>query len=131
MSKRIFILAHRQARERAASFVMEAPEGHVVTVSEPTRSLSQNALLWPTLQRLADGIVWHGHKLSKEDWKDLLTASLRKQRSAPGIDGGFVVFGERTRTYTKSEFSELIELAYSFGAEHGVQFDHELIGSMA
>jgi hypothetical protein len=62
-------------------------------------------------------------KLSADDWKDLLTASLRKQRSAPGLDGGFVVFGERTRTYSKAEFSELIELIYAFGAQQGVVFE--------
>jgi hypothetical protein len=80
-------------------------------------------LLWPLLQKLADQVVWHGVKLSKEDWKDMLTASLRKQRAVPGIDGGFVVFGERTKTYTKAQFSELIELLYAFGAQHGVQFE--------
>jgi ADP-heptose:LPS heptosyltransferase len=54
-----------------------------------------------------------------------LTASLRGQRSAPGIDGGFVIFGERTKTYTKAQFSELIELIYAFGAQHEVIFGDE------
>ena len=123
MDKRTFILAHDQARENAARFVMrEAPAGYCVTVSEPTRSLEQNALMWPLLEKLADNVVWHDAKLSREDWKDMLTASLRKQRAAPGIDGGFVVFGERTRVYSKAQFSELIELIYAFGAQHGVTF---------
>lgn len=125
MSKRLFILAHTEARARAALCVMDAPEGFIVTVSEPTRSLEQNSLMWPLLQCLASQVVWHGAKLSKEDWKDLITASLRRQRSAPGVDGGFVVFGERTKTYTKSEFSELIECIYAFGAQHNVVFGGE------
>lgn len=126
MNKRTFILAHDQARENAARFVMrEAPAGYCVTVSEPTRSLEQNALMWPLLEKLAAHIVWHGTKLSSEDWKDMLTASLRKQRAAPGIDGGFVVFGERTRVYSKAQFSELIELIFAFGAQHGVTFEKE------
>jgi hypothetical protein len=121
--KRTFILAHDLARVNAAKFCMDAPEGWIVTIGEPTRTLEQNALLWPLLQRLADQVVWHGAKLSKEDWKDMLTASLRKQRAAPGIDGGFVVFGERTKTYSKAQFSELLELIYAFGAQHGVTFE--------
>jgi hypothetical protein len=121
--KRTFILSHEQARRNALQFIAQAPAGYCVTVGEPTRSLEQNALMWPLLQRLADRIVWHGVKLSPEDWKDMLTASLRKQRAVPGIDGGFVVFGERTKTYTKAQFSELIELIYAFGAQHDVLFD--------
>lgn len=121
--KRTFILAHAQARQNAINCIAMAPTGHCVTVAEPTRTLEQNALMWPLLQKLADQVVWYGVKLSADDWKDLLTASLRKQRSAPGLDGGFVVFGERTRTYSKAEFSELIELIYAFGAQHGVVFE--------
>lgn len=121
--KRVFILAHDQARKNAIQFIAAAPAGYCVTVAEPTRTLEQNALMWPLLQKLADQVVWYGVKLSADDWKDLLTASLRKQRSAPGLDGGFVVFGERTRTYSKAEFSELIELIMAFGAQQGVEFE--------
>lgn len=121
--KRTFILAHEQARQNAIRYIADAPAGYCVTVAEPTRTLEQNALMWPLLQKLADQVVWYGVKLSADDWKDLLTASLRKQRSAPGLDGGFVVFGERTRTYSKAEFSELLELIYAFGAQQGVQFE--------
>lgn len=125
-NKRTFVLAHDQARQNAARFVLnDAPAGYCVTVSEPTRSLEQNALMWPLLEKLAAHIVWHGAKLSADDWKDMLTASLRKQRAAPGIAGGFVVFGERTRVYSKAQFSELIELIYAFGAQHGVTFEKE------
>lgn len=123
MSKRTFILAHDEARRNAVQFVQNAPQGYCVTVSEPTRTLEQNALMWPLLDRISKQVVWYGTKLSSEDWKDVLTASLRGQRSAPGIDGGFVIFGERTKTYTKAQFSELIELILAFGAQHGVDFE--------
>lgn len=124
--KKTFILSHDQARANALQWVKSAPHGHSVTISEPTRTLEQNSLLWPLLGELAKQVTWHGQKLTADDWKDLLTASLRKQRAAPAIDGnGFVVFGERTRTYTKAQFSELIELIYAFGAQHDVQFHHQ------
>lgn len=122
--KRTFVLAHDQARAGAIQCVKNAPAGFCVTISEPTRTLEQNSLLWPLLDALSRQVEWHGQRLSSEDWKDLLTASLRKQRAAPAIDGnGFVVFGERTSKYSKAEFSELIELIYAFGAERGVDFD--------
>lgn len=124
--KPTFTIGHADSRRYIANLVMQAPVGHVVTISEATRSLDQNALMWPLLACLAKQIVWHGQKLSDEDWKDMLTASLRKQRVSPGIDGGFVVFGERTKTYTKAQFSELIELIYAFGAQHGVEFGERI-----
>lgn len=124
MSKRTFILAHDEARRNAVQCIQNAPQGYSVVISEATRSLEQNSLLWPLLGALAKQVEWHGQKLSSDDWKDLLTASLTRQRSAPAIDGGgFVVFGQRTSNYTKSMFSQLIELIYAFGAERGVDFN--------
>ena len=121
--KRTFVLVHDVARQRAAQFVREAPHGYCVTISEPTRSLEQNSILWPLLGALAAQVEWHGMRLSSHDWKDLLTASLTKQRSAPAIDGGgFVVFGHRTSQYSKSTMSDLIELIHAFGAQHNVNF---------
>ncbi len=51
-----------------------------------------------------------------------MTAGLKKQKAVPGIDGGFVVVGGSTSKMTKSEFSDLLELIYSFGAERGVEW---------
>lgn len=86
------------------------------------RTLDQNARLWPMLQDVAKQVDWHGQKLTKEDWKEVFTASLRQQRAVPGIDGGFVILGASTRRMTVREFSDLIELIFAFGAEHGVEW---------
>jgi hypothetical protein len=123
MSKLLFRLAHQVARQRAIQAVQNAPEGFVVEVKEPNRSLDQNALMWPLLQELSSQVNWYGQHLTDEEWKDVLSASLKKQKVVPGIDGGFVVCGQRTSKMTKAEFSELIELIYAFGAQHGVKFN--------
>ena len=120
--RRIFRLVHDQARHGAADFARTAPEGWVVTFSEPTRNLEQNALMWPLLEDIAHQVEWYGHRLSSEEWKDVLTAGLRKEKVVPGINGGFVVLGQRTSKMTKREFSGLIELIYAWGAQHGVRF---------
>jgi predicted RNA binding protein YcfA (HicA-like mRNA interferase family) len=123
--KQRFILAHVQARQRAAHAVYNAPEGFVVTVQEPTRNLDQNALLWSLLNQISKQVVWHGAKLSDEEWKDVFSASLKKQKVVPGLDGGFVVCGQRTSRMSKRDFSELIELAFAFGAQQGVEFQEK------
>ena len=86
------------------------------------RNLSQNALMWATLEELARQVEWHGQMLHKSEWKDVLTAALKRQKVVPGLDGGFVVLGSSTSKMTKAEMTELIELAYAFGTQQGVRF---------
>jgi hypothetical protein len=120
---KIFILSHETARRNALEAVKNAPDGYEVKISEKTRSVSQNAHLWAVLSDISEQVDWYGQKLSAEDWKHILSASLlREQRMAPGINGGFVVLGQSTSKMTKAEFSDLLELAYAFGSEKGVTF---------
>lgn len=93
-----------------------------IALKRPSRTLDQNAKLWPMLTDISRQVDWYGERLTPEEWKDVLTAGLKKQRAVPGIDGGFVVLGAHTSRMSKAEFSELIELIYSFGAEHGVEW---------
>ena len=91
-------------------------------IKKETRTLEQNKLLWAALTDISKQVDWYGEKLSPDDWKHVLSASLRKQRAVPGIDGGFVVLGLSTSKMTKEEMSELLELALAFGAQKGVVF---------
>jgi hypothetical protein len=122
LTARVFFLVHAEARKRALEAIQAAPEGVEVRIKPPNRTSAQNRLLWATLADLSEQAMWHGHKLTPTEWKDLLSAGLRKQRAVPGIDGGFVVLGERTSQYTKQEMSDLIELAHAVGIPLGVQF---------
>ena len=117
-----FILAHDQARQRAQQAIQTAPEGFVVRISEPTRNKEQNALMWSLLTQVSKQVVWHGQRLSAENWKDVFSASLKKQQVVPGLDGGFVVCGQSTSKMSKALFSELCELIFAFAAQQGVEF---------
>lgn len=100
----------------------------VLTIEEEKRSLPQNQLMWSILSDLSKQVLWHGEKLTKEEYKDLLTAGLKKQRAIPGIDGGFVVLGTSTSKMTKQEMTDLITLAHAFGDERGVKWSPTSIG---
>ena len=121
--KQRYIMSHELARQRAIEAVKNAPAGYVVEIKEPSRSLDQNALLWPLLTCLSEQVDWYGQHLTPDEWKDVMTAGLRKQKAVPGIDGGFVMVGSRTSKMSKAEFSDLVELIYAFGAERGVRFE--------
>ena len=94
--------------------------GHSIT--EPTRSDLQNRRMWAMLADVSRQVVWYGVKLTAEEWKDVFTAALKRQRVVPGIDGGFVVIGARTSKMKISEMVELQELMAAFGAKHEVQW---------
>lgn len=93
-----------------------------LTVKPETRSTAQNARMWALLEDVSRQVTWHGRKLSKEDWKHVFSASLKKQDAVPGIDGGFVVLGLSTSKMTIPEMTDLMTLIEAFGAEHGVRF---------
>jgi len=79
-------------------------------------------MMWANLEDIAQQVVWYGVKLTKDEWKDVLTAALKKQKVVPGIEGGFVVLGARTSKMTVPEMTELIELSTAFGTQQGVKF---------
>lgn len=123
MSEKRTFVVNDQNRAHVAQQIAALPVGHVVKTSPPTRNLEQNAALWALLNEISSQVVWYGQKLSSDEWKDVLSASLKKQKAVPGIDGGFVICGQSTSKLTKAEFSELLELGHAFAAQHGVTFN--------
>jgi len=97
----------------------------VVTLGRETRTPAQNDKLWPMLRDISKQCEWYGRTYSEEDWKDLFTAVLKGQRTAPGLEGGIVAFGVRTRKLPKDKFSDLIEYIYAFGSERNVHWSEQ------
>lgn len=125
-SRLFFRLVHAQARAGAIRAIQEAPDGHIVTIAEPSRTLDQNAAQWPILQAFADQLEWpvngRMEKLTDAEWKDLLTAAFKQEvaRVSPGLDGGMVLLGARTSKFSKAKFSEWLEFLHSVAADRGV-----------
>lgn len=130
MIKRLYRLVHAEARRRAATDVQQAPDGFIVTVSEPTRTLDQNAAQWPILQAFAEQLQWPVNGklewLNDEEWKDILTAAFKREqaRVAPGLDGGMVLLGQRTSKFGKGEFSDWLEFLHATAAARGVDVQY-------
>jgi len=132
-----FILKPDNARARMAAAwssacdVLQHGTAAKVTVEEcqPTRTLEQNSKMWAVLTDIARQVEWHVdgkmQLIEPEDWKDILTAGLKKtQRIAAGIEGGFVMLGQRTSKMLIGEMVELIEFALWFGTERGVKWSN-------
>lgn len=124
--KRTLILTGEASRKAACREVLAAADGFAVTIGESTRTTDQNAKLWPMLHDVAKQVDWYGNRLTEEEWKDVFSAALKRQKVVPGLDGGFVVCGQSTSKMGKREFADLIEIIYAFGASHGVQWSERL-----
>ena len=98
--------------------------GHRLTleVRPEKRSDAQNRRLWAMLADISAQVDWYGQKLTSEEWKDVFSASLKRTKVVPGLDGGFVVCGQSTSRMTRAEMCELQELMEAFGAQQGVKF---------
>lgn len=123
MSRAIVEIKNDADRNKIITWARNVAAGTTVEFRAARRTGDQNNLLWSLLGQISSHVDWYGQKLSSEDWKDVLTASLRRARVVPGIEAGtFVPLGMRTSQMTKEEISELLELIYAFGAERGVKF---------
>lgn len=118
------VKAHQALQEAWRHIKAMLMAGHrlVLEVRPEKRSDAQNRRLWAMLRDISEQVNWHGNRLSDEEWKDVFTAALKRQKVVPGLDGGFVVCGQRTSKMTKAEMSELQELMEAFGAQQGVRF---------
>jgi hypothetical protein len=121
MSRAVLVLASPAIRDKAVSWIRQAPPETTIEFRRPKRSTDQNALLWKRLTEISQQVEWYGERLTPDDWKDVFTAALRKSRVVPGINGGFVVLGLRTSSMTKSEMTDLLDLIDAFAAERGVE----------
>ena len=123
----VVIIGGCESRKRAAEWVWNAPDGTRIEFKATKRSIPQNDRLHAMLGELATQVKWHGLTLKVDDWKLVFLDSLKRElRLVPNLDGtGFVDLGRQTSKLTKEECSDLIELVFRFGAEHGVMFQDD------
>jgi len=121
--KQLFILIHDNARRSAQQAINLADKGSVVEIKPATRSLEQNSRLWALLTDISKQVEWYGRFLQPDDWKNIFTASLRKQDVVPNIEGnGFVMLGTSTSKMSIQEMIDLQTLIEAFGSERGVKW---------
>lgn len=129
-NKKIFKLVSETVKNNLIDFIRSLPTDSknplVVCIQEMTRTLEQNARMWAILTDISNQVIWHSLTLTPEEWKHVFTATLKGQKTVPNLDStGFIVLGQSTRVMSKRELSDLLELAYSFGAENNVKWSED------
>lgn len=123
--KKTFALVHDTARLMAVREVQKAPQGYVVTVGEPPRSLDQNAAQWPYLEAWALGkeacINGKMVKATRDDWKDILTGAFNGETRIAAFDNKVIMLPQRASKMGKKEFSEWLEFLAAMTAQAGLE----------
>lgn len=129
--KQTFKLINKEVRKRAISAVLDALDGWMVQIMPPTRTLDQNAKIWPMLRDLAEQVTelkavdQYGveRPLKAEDWKHMATAIAFGFDSVQNPEGGGIIFlGKSTSNLSIPKFSELIECVYYLGTKYKVKW---------
>jgi hypothetical protein len=121
--KRIFHLAHDQARRGVAQFAQVAPEGWRVTFEPPKRGLDINAAMHATLGEIAARVTWAGKRWSIEAWKRMLVAAWSRAvglqiEIAPALDGmGVDVIYSPTSEMSQEQVRDLLGFIDAWKAE--------------
>ena len=138
MTKRLFILAHHEARERAAAYAMDAPDGYFAVFSEPKKKRIQEEKYHAMIGEIAKHVEHIGRKWDEDDMKRILIDEFADEmrmagtplhhdgRVIPSFDGRRIVqLGIQSRDFYVKEAAQFIEYLYAFGAQHGVVFGGE------
>lgn len=123
-----FRLVHDDARTFALKAVLTAPEGYVVTVKPPSRSLDQNARLHAILADISASKVEVCGEAGRsiDDLKTIFVSAwmIETERSSDmvrGLHDEPVQLRRSTTTFSKAEMSELIEMVTAWAVQHGVR----------
>lgn len=79
------------------------------------RTPEQNKLLQPACRDLARGMQWHGQRLSMDEFRWLICATVLGQKTVPGVEGGVVVLGGSSRQLNKKQATDAITWAFAIG----------------
>lgn len=136
---KLFRLVHDIARRNACAYIMSAPEGFEVRVTEPKKKREQEERAHAMIGDFANQCKHLDQKLDADTWKRLLVQAFKqdtlndpdigeywksnKLSMIPSLDGcAMVVLGEQTRKFPKKVYSHFIDFLFSLGAEMGVSF---------
>lgn len=136
MDRRFFILAHPEARRRAAAFIVEsAPDGWHVRIDPPVKKREQEERYHAMIGDIAKQCEHAGRRWDAESWKRLLIDEFADEMRAagtplhhddsssviPSLDGRRIVqLGLQSREFRVAEASAFIEFLFAFGEGHGV-----------
>lgn len=124
MTRATVIINTDADREKIARWARGVPFLTRVEFKEIKRTLPQNDRMWAMLTDVSRQVLWHGIRMSADDWKLVFMDALKRElRMVPNLEGdGFVSLGRSSSDLSIEEMTGMIELIFQFGANRGVVF---------
>jgi hypothetical protein len=110
---------------------MQAPDGWLVRIEPPARTLDQSMKFWAMCSDAARSpLTWSDWKPDKMGWHDLFLAGWNVVKKRPyhlliGLEGELVSLVPHSRSLGKPEMSELIDYTSAWCVMHGVPLKEE------
>ena len=111
-------------RSLAHRLVDSAPEGSVVKIEPPRRTIPQNDRMWAMLTAISAAKP-DGRELTPDVWKALFMHSLdHEQCFEMVLDGkGFIPLGFRSSKLTVEHMSDLFAVIVEYAARNGIDLE--------
>jgi len=135
MTRRVFFLAHDDARKSVANYALKAPAAQMVVFSEPTKKRAQEEKYHAMVGDIAAQVPHIGRLWDADDMKRILVDEFAEEmrlagtplhhdsRIIPSLYGQRIVqLGIQTREFYVKEAAQFIEFLYAFGADRGVKW---------
>jgi hypothetical protein len=131
MSRAQIVLNGEGDRNRAQSWIRQAPVGTRVTFKASKRTPAQNDRFWAMLTDVSQQVKHLDNHYTPDEWKILfMHAAGREVRFLPGLDGKtFVPWGQSSSDLSVQEMTDLMEFISAWGVEHGVIFHDEAVAA--
>ena len=114
-------------RDVAKQMVDNAPDGYVLEVRPPKRSLDSNRYYWAVLGDISEQMVV-GKAYEPSIWHEYLRALFLPERMIELPDGSIKMLEPSTSELNQTLFSEYVEKVVRWALEHEVKFSENTRG---
>ena len=114
-------------RNLAREIVDNAPDGHILEVRPPKRSLDSNRYYWAVLGDISEQVV-PGKSYEPSIWHEYLRALFLPERMVELPDGSIKMLEPSTSELNQATFSEYTEKVIKWALEHDVKFSDNTRG---
>ena len=114
-------------RDVAKQMVDNAPDGYVLEVRPPKRSLDSNRYYWAVLGDISEQMVV-GKAYEPSIWHEYLRALFLPERMIELPDGSIKMLEPSTSELNQATFSEYTEKVIKWALEHDVRFSDNTRG---
>ena len=114
-------------RNVAREMVDNAPDGHILEVRPPKRSLDSNRYYWAVLGDISEQVV-PGKAYEPSIWHEYLRALFLPERMVELPDGSIKMLEPSTSELNQSSFSEYVEKVVMWALQNDVKFSDNTRG---